>query len=112
MTDTTEPLDILNCATAGVVSFSVECPVGWDRLEATPDPRKRYCGECERPVFRCHDANEAGLRAEQGECIAVPAWLAEGARRETRGVLVVGRPDRVALFGRIVAARMSSDTDI
>ena len=86
--------DILNCAASGTVTFSFRCPVGWDEMEPTEDPRQRHCRECQRAVYWCHDANEAGIRADQGECIAVPVWLAEGARKRVQ-------PERLVIAGRV-----------
>ena len=99
-------LDILNCAASGRVEFTYRCPMTWEEMAPTDDDRKRHCERCDRAVFRCHDANEAGLRADQGECIAVPAWLADGAR-ESRGptTLVIGRSSRRELFAEIVETR-------
>ena len=106
---TRKNLDILNCAASGQVRFTYRCPMTWEQLSATEHARKRHCSTCDRPVYLCHDANEAGIRADQGECIAVPAWLADGAR-ERRGEsrVIIGRPDHGALFADIVHERLSS----
>lgn len=101
-------LDILNCAASGRVQFTYRCPMTWEQLTVTDDPRKRQCQGCHRSVFLCHDANEAGLRADQDECIAVPAWLADGARdRHARQRIVVGQATHRNLFADIVEERLS-----
>jgi len=69
--------DILNCGASGVVRFEFRCSQRWSEMEPTGDERKRFCLQCERHVFWCHTVAEAGLRAYQGECIAIPSWLAE-----------------------------------
>ena len=101
-------LDILNCAASGDVSFSFQCPVGWDSLNTTGDPRRRHCATCQRAVFLCHDANEAGLRAEQGECIAVPGWLVKVVREhDTPNRLFIGQSQTITeLLEEIVQGRV------
>ncbi len=59
-------------------------------MEPGEDARKRFCTSCKRDVFWCHDVNEAALRAEQGECIAVPSAIAEGWPEEN-GIVIVGQ---------------------
>jgi hypothetical protein len=100
-------LDILNCAASGKVAFHFVCPVGWEALEDTGDPRRRRCPSCQRDVHRCVNIVDAALRAEQGECIAVPAWLARGAR-DARGTdrLIIGQPrSTLRLFQELEARR-------
>lgn len=101
-------LDLLNCGGSGRVHFTAPCPVGWENLQETADRRRRWCGGCERSVFLCHDANETAIRAEQGECVAVPAWLAEGVRQRREGVLIVGRPSLRGLFSAVVQERLDA----
>lgn len=79
---------ILNCG----VRFEYACLLTWDALEQTDDARKRFCLQCDRPVFWCHDVDEAALRAEQGECVAVPSAIVERiASRHEGGVVIMGR---------------------
>jgi hypothetical protein len=83
--------DLLNCGGSARVEFAFRCPVGWANLTPTDNPRQRHCTQCARTVFLCVDVIEAGIRADQGECIAVPADLAEAAREEAgapRGIIV------------------------
>ncbi len=84
--------DILNCAASGKVEFQLICNVGWDNMRKTDSPLQRFCTQCSRRVYRCHNASEAALRAEQQECIAVPAWLAQGVRQKQFPQLAVGQP--------------------
>ncbi len=87
-------LDILNCAASGKVEFRFVCPNTWEQMQTTDSDNKRFCTQCQRNVFKCHNANEAALRANQDECIAVPDWLAHEARQDERPerVLIVGQP--------------------
>lgn len=85
--------DLLNCGGSARVEFAFRCPVGWANLTPTDNPRQRHCTQCARTVFLCVDVIEAGIRADQGECIAVPADLAEAARDEagdSRARIIIG----------------------
>lgn len=73
------------------------CPKTWGTLTPTADDRKRLCDACERPVFRVANAIEAALRHAQGECIAIPQSVADGARMN--GVLIAGQVNWVERFG-------------
>ncbi len=89
-------LDILNCGASGRVVFDFVCPNQWDNMETTDSERKRYCLACHRDVYHCHNADEAALRIEQGECIAVPSWLAKGAREfEKPRFVIAGFPKTI-----------------
>lgn len=108
--------EIINCGLSYAkprrVDFLFQCPVSWANMEQdSDDERKRFCQNCERHVFLCHNTIEAALRAEQGECIAVPDWLVEGAReaQHTReGILIAGQPKPTKeLFEEIAAAKMN-----
>ncbi|MCA9544977.1 MAG: hypothetical protein KC613_11325 [Myxococcales bacterium] len=88
---------LLNCGAAPStrVRFSYRCPMRWADLTPTEDPRRRLCGACGEVVHRVHDVIEAGVRADQGECIAVPAALADAAQATAdagRERIIVGRP--------------------
>ena len=90
----TSPRTMLNCGASGRVEFTFRCPMTWDALDPTGDPNRRDCARCHRTVFRVHNAVDAALRATEGECIAVPVWLADGVRAsaEAHGQrIVVGR---------------------
>lgn len=47
----------------------------WDSLSATKDPRKRFCGECERQVVLCESDDDLRAALRQNECVAIPAVL-------------------------------------
>lgn len=83
---------VLNCQQDGRVSFQFRCPQVWGEMEQTPDPRRRFCRGCDRSVFLCQNVTEAALRAEQGECVAVPSQLADHLETESR-VIIAGRLD-------------------
>ena len=102
-------LDILNCGEPGEVVFTFQCPMRWEQMTPTEHTRQRHCDRCARRVTLCVDANEAALRAEQGECIAVPTWLVEGAREDEAsraGRLMVGQArGKLEIFAEIVEAK-------
>ena len=84
----------------GCVRFQNECKIRWSELRQTDDPKRRECGECSKSVFWCENAIEAGLRIEERECIAVPAWVVDGAK-STDAMITIGRPDYIRQFKRI-----------
>lgn len=86
---------MLNCGASGRIVFDYRCPLTWDALTPTDEPRQRDCAQCRRTVHWCSNLADASLRAAQGECIAVPAWVAEGvreaaARRRGDGRIIIG----------------------
>jgi hypothetical protein len=97
---------ILNCGASGAVVFDAPCPVGWDQMQPTGQPRRRFCAQCERNVHLCHDTQEAALRADQRECVAVPMWLVRGVRQGDPGAddLWRGRPTLLSPGKRLIAA--------
>lgn len=107
--------EILNCGSPQRVSLSFECPIQWAAMEPTDDPRQRHCTSCARKVYWCHDAIEAGIRADQGECIAVPAWLVRGLREDdesTQRVSIAGMPKPMSeRIKAVTATRRELDED-
>ncbi len=93
-------LALLNCGDERV-RIDFVCPMTWDTLEKTEHARQRFCASCQKRVTLCVNAQEAVLRADQNECIAVPAWFAEGTRRDDR-VLIVGMPQRRKDWAKVV----------
>ncbi len=105
---------MLNCGAGGRVVFEYRCPLTWDALTPTDEPRERNCATCRRTVHWCSNLAEAAVRAAQGECIAVPDWVADGVRAaaDARGrddrVVIVGMPSRdreAELLTKAVEAR-------
>lgn len=84
------PRRILNCG----VRFDFVCDRNWLDLEETADhpstPHKRFCDACKKDVYWCVNVQEAALRIEQGECIAVPAIIAERWPDE-QPIVIIGR---------------------
>lgn len=106
-------LEVANCGQSDRVSFEFVCPAKWEEMETSDDPRRRLCELCDQVVHRCHDANEAALRAEQGECIAVPGWLVEGVRRSSpTGHLIIGQGKTLRRrIVEVVEARLAKDVE-
>lgn len=66
---------ILNCAkeTPEVLHRLLRpCALRWADLEDTGEERVRYCGDCEHLVYKVANRAEAMVRAQEGECLAVP----------------------------------------
>jgi len=82
---------ILNCGQK--VRFEFQCDQRWDELEGDSDhPRRRFCEQCKKNVFLCVNVEEAALRIEQGECIAVDARVAEHVEHSIEpGRIIVGQ---------------------
>lgn len=62
---------IQNCE----VRFQFKCPKQWDALQPTAEPGVRACSQCQKSVYFCQSTEEVAHHAQQGHCIAVPAWL-------------------------------------
>ena len=82
------PRGVLNCG----VRFSFVCDRTWPEMEARDPstPHKRHCSACDKDVYWCVNVEEAALRIEQGECIAVPAAITERWPDE-QAVVIIGR---------------------
>ncbi len=70
-------LKLLNCG-GEHDDLGVECPMNWDALERTESLHQRFCTSCQQRVTLCVSAQEARIRTDENECIAVPEWLVEG----------------------------------
>ncbi|MFN3196918.1 MAG: hypothetical protein ACE366_00685 [Bradymonadia bacterium] len=90
---------MLNCGQPERLEMTFRCPLTWAQLTPTDEPRQRACHRCNRTVYLCHDIIEADLRAQQGECIAVPVRLVEAMaeEQETSRLAVggIGSPSRL-----------------
>jgi hypothetical protein len=51
--------------------LSYACPQLWSRLEATNDPDRRHCKECNRDVYLVRDEEDFFQHAAHGHCVAV-----------------------------------------
>jgi hypothetical protein len=73
-----EPVDPPSRASASLLRncrFAFRCTQQWDTLSDTEDPRKRFCGECERRVVRCESDDELRAALGRNDCVAIPAVL-------------------------------------
>ena len=52
------------------LKFKRRCPLKWENLFATADPRVRHCQSCDRDVHFCASDAETIAHAEEGHCIA------------------------------------------
>ncbi len=67
--------------------FKFQCPQKWRALEATADPKIRFCEVCSKEVHRCFSDDEVIEHAALGHCIATSFLL-----REDRKDLYIGQP--------------------
>lgn len=58
-------LSIRNCP------FAFRCDRKWSALKATRDPDVRFCGDCQREVFRCHTDEELVQAVALNRCVAI-----------------------------------------
>lgn len=72
--------EVLNCGGGGRLEVVKSCQRQWQSLDETEAPRTRYCGDCDRLVYKVLNVVEARVRAKQGECIAVPPSVARATR--------------------------------
>lgn len=77
-------------------------------MEQTDDPRRRFCAECACSVFLCHDVIEAALRAEQNECVAIPARMADHLETDPRAI-IAGQLDYRHTFEQAYRAALGGD---
>ncbi|NVB36536.1 hypothetical protein G6O69_01740 [Pseudenhygromyxa sp. WMMC2535] len=94
--------EIRNCGAGRArpkpLRFRLLCPESWTTLAATGDPRIRDCERCGEQVHRCATLEQANEHAQRGECIAVePSLAREGAGRDAK-LVILGRPDYVAMW--------------
>lgn len=50
--------------------FKYRCPVRWETLNQTDNPKVRFCGKCREEVHLCHSESELSQHAEMGHCAA------------------------------------------
>lgn len=51
--------------------WKIKCPLSYDELQSTNDPRYRFCNVCEKKVYKCNNMNEAIEHAQKEHCIAL-----------------------------------------
>ncbi len=55
--------EIKNC-------FEFICPLKWDNLAKTDDKNVRFCGSCEKQVFKAKDLESFGKLSNENKCVA------------------------------------------
>ena len=55
--------EIKNC-------FEFVCPLKWDNLEKTDENNIRYCGSCEKQVYKAKNMFSFYELSEQNKCVA------------------------------------------
>ena len=58
-----EKFEIKNC-------FEFVCPLKWDNLEKTDNKNVRFCGSCEKQVFKATDLDSFSKLANENKCVA------------------------------------------
>lgn len=78
--------------------FAFECSRMWETLSPTDDPKVRHCADCQQSVHFEDSLAAVEYRALAGQCVAIPASLADGKFQSlTRDM--VGRPNPRAIWG-------------
>jgi uncharacterized protein (TIGR02996 family) len=79
--------------------WAFACPMKWEQLQETSDPRTRACGACRKEVRYCDTIGEARSVALSGGCVAVdhrvgrrPGDLAPHGGAMLMGVMNVESP--------------------
>lgn len=101
--------EIINCGQVERINFHFICPMKWEELDEMDSTNLRWCQECEKRVYWCHDTLEAGIRAEQNECIAVPAWFADGVREDPPSQVILGMPNYTDRFRKVAETYQQSN---
>ena len=52
-------------------TFEYKCPLEWKNLKKTKDSKVRFCGECDKNVYRCTTNEDIDKHIELNHCIAV-----------------------------------------
>ena len=58
-----DKFEIKNC-------FEFVCPLKWDNLEKTDNNDIRFCGSCEKQVFKASDLDSFSRLANENKCVA------------------------------------------
>ena len=67
--------------------LSYKCPNDWDALSETDDENIRFCNECEKEVFFCHDDEDLAKGIRLNRCVAFfkPNEIGDGIPTATMG---------------------------
>lgn len=90
------------------------CSQRWSELNVTADPRLRVCTACRADVHLVANVVEARIRAQQGECIAVPPVVSAVVRKNVGarlpdGVVSIGYFDEVAFLRDVLIDPVGGD---
>lgn len=58
-----DKFEIKNC-------FEFVCPLKWDNLEKTDNNNIRFCGSCDKQVFKASDLESFSKFANENKCVA------------------------------------------
>ena len=58
-----DKFEIKNC-------FEFVCPLKWDSLEKTDNNNIRFCGSCDKQVFKASDLESFSKFANENKCVA------------------------------------------
>ena len=97
--------ELFNCGLPSDVDpsqrFAFECPRMWETLAPTDDPKVRHCADCQQRVYFEDSLAAVESRALAGQCVAIPASVADGTfQRLTRAM--VGRPNPRAIWAEAI----------
>lgn len=81
------------------VRFAFRCPLRWEQLQASPEPTRRHCPECREDVHWVETSQALRQRARAGQCVAVPASLAQ-QEQASATAMMIGRPDPLEQWAR------------
>jgi len=57
-------IDVINC-------FEYKCPMKWTKLKKTNNEDQRYCGACDKVVFKAETVEEAEKLSLESKCVAL-----------------------------------------
>ena len=81
--------------------FAFECPRIWETLTPTADPKVRHCDDCQRRVYFEDSPATVESRAMAGQCVAIPAPMADGKFQSLTRAMG-GCPNRRAIWGESI----------
>ena len=97
--------ELFNCGLPSDVDpgqrFAFECPRIWETLTPTTDPKVRHCADCQQRVYFEDSPAAVESRALAGQCVAIPAPVADGKFQSLTRAMV-GRPNPRAIWGEAI----------